>query len=231
MGRTDHDFFPKNLADKYRADDARVMETQQMLNEVESNQRHDGEKSYVQVIKTPVLGADGAVVGVQVIFWDVTDRMRAEDQLRESEARKRAIFESAMDCILFMDHEGRIVEANRAVLATFGHRPKELVDRDVADVLVPPDARARFRDHLSRYSGGGEMGSMLGRRQEATLIRKDNSQFVAELAVQPIPLQGTGGFAIFLRDITERKESERVLREAKDVAEAASRAKVCSSPT
>ncbi len=225
IGKTDYDLFPKTLADKYRADDDHVMQTQQVLNEVETTQFTGGDKAYVQVIKTPIYGTAGQVNGVQVIFWDVTNRMRAEDQLRESEARKRAILETAMDCIVLLDQNGHIVEANRAVWGTFGHQSEDLIGKEMESFLVAEGSRFVFRENLSRYSGDKQVASKSGQRQELLLRRKDDTEFVAELAAQPISLQGSGGFAIFLRDITDRKEAETILRHAKDAAEAASRAK------
>jgi PAS domain S-box-containing protein len=114
IGKTDHDLYPANLAQKYRADDLHVIQRRTVINDVERNQLPDGSTSYVQIIKMPIIDGRGGVVGIQGLFWDVTVRMQAEDELRESEARKRAIFETAVDCILFLDEAGTVVEVNRA---------------------------------------------------------------------------------------------------------------------
>lgn len=225
LGKTDFDFYPKELAEKYRADDTRVMHQRKEMNDVEVNQSADGTKSYVQVIKTPIADASGNVVGCQGIFWDVTERMRAEDELRESEARKGALFETAMDCIVFLDEHGVLVEVNRAALQTFGCKRAEIVGQEFADKFVTEVSRDRFRESLSRYSGAGEMGSMLGRRIEVVMLRKNGEEFIAEMATQPIPLKGSAGFAIVLRDITDRKRAEDALKRAKEAAESANRAK------
>jgi len=225
IGKTDHDLYPRNLADKYRADDLHVIEQRTVINDVERNQLPDGTTSYVQVIKMPIVGDEGEVVGIQGIFWDVTARMQAEDELRESEARKRAIFETAVDCILFLDEAGAVVEVNRAALRILQCTRQEVLGKEFADIFVTPIWQQRFRESLSRYQGDGEMGSMLGRRLEVELQRKTDEKFIAEIATQPIPLKGSAGFAIFLRDITEQKQHEETLRTAKEAAEAASHAK------
>ena len=224
-GKTDFDFYPKELAEKYRADDTRVMKQRLVINDVEVNQRADGAKSYVQVIKTPISNSAGNVVGIQGIFWDVTERMLAEDELRESEARKSALFETAMDCIAFLDEGGTIVEVNRAALQTFGCTRSETVGHEFAEEFVTPSSRERYRECLSQYRGAGEMGSMLGRRIELQMSRNGGEEFIAEMATQPIPLKGSTGFAIVVRDITDRKQAEDALRRAKDSAESANRAK------
>ncbi|MCO6455988.1 MAG: response regulator [Pirellulaceae bacterium] len=225
LGKTDFDFYPAALARKYRADDCRVMESGRMFEDVETNQRPDGSKSYVQVMKSPLCDADNRVVGIQCIFWDVTPRMQAEAELRESDIRKRAIFDAAMDCIIFTDQDGQIVELNRAAEHTFGFRRREVIGKNLAELFGSPEGRQRHQDNLARYSGAGELGSLIGRRIETTLLRRGNEPFLAEMATQPIPLRGSAGFAVFLRDITERKQAERALKEAKEAAEAANRAK------
>jgi len=225
IGKTDFDLYPPDLAEKYRADDLRVIQQREAFNAVECNQPPEGSTSYVQVIKMPITDAHDEVIAIQGIFWDVTERMQAEDQLRENEARKRAMFEAAMDCILILDQEGVIVEANPGALRTFGVKASELVGQPFSKLFAQPAQRDRYQTGLARYHGAGELGSMLGRRIEAELRRGDGEQFIAEMATQPIPLQRSAGFAIFLRDITERKRYETALHKAKEAAEAANRAK------
>ncbi len=82
-GKTDFDFFPRELAEKYRADDRQVLESGRVIDVVEQHVTPKGETLYVQTMKTPILGADGDPIGIQGIFWDVTERMRAEERLKE----------------------------------------------------------------------------------------------------------------------------------------------------
>jgi len=83
VGKKDFDFFPRDLAEKYRRDDRWVIESGEVLDVVEEHITPQGEKLYVQVMKTCLMSADGRPIGIQGIFWDVTDRVRAEEQLRE----------------------------------------------------------------------------------------------------------------------------------------------------
>ncbi len=82
-GKTDYDFLPRELAEKYRADDRRVLESRQVMDVVERHVTPKGETLYVQTMKTPILGSNGEPMGIQGIFWDVTERMRAEERLKE----------------------------------------------------------------------------------------------------------------------------------------------------
>ena len=225
LGKTDFDLFPKPLATKYRQDDRQVLEQRAKFEDTEIHQRPDGDRMHVQVLKVPLFDGQGQLAGVQGVFWDVTDQKRAEVELRESEARKRAILEAAIDCIVFTDESGRIVEFNRAAEATLGYTRREVVGHEMAEIFIPEHLRERHRANLLRYSGARELGSMLGRNLETEMVRKNGEVFVAEMVTQPIPLEGATAFAVFIRDITQRKQAEEALRHAKEAAEAASQSK------
>jgi len=87
VGKTDRDLFPPELADAYRRDDQRVMESQAPLNQEEEHQDPGREKVYVQVMKVPTFDNQGQVTGVMGIFWDISERRRAEEALQTSEKR------------------------------------------------------------------------------------------------------------------------------------------------
>jgi PAS domain-containing protein len=112
-------FFSKELAEKYRADDLHVVDTREILQAVEEHRLPTGERKFVEIIKAPMFNAAGAVTGVQVAFWDVTARKRAEEELSESESRNRAILQAALDSILTIDQQGKIVEFNPAAEESF----------------------------------------------------------------------------------------------------------------
>ncbi|MDQ2938778.1 MAG: PAS domain S-box protein, partial [Acidobacteriota bacterium] len=96
----------------------------------------DGSRVAVEV-NTRLVLKDNVPVGVQGIARDITKRKRAEDALRNSEARKRAILESALDCIITMDHQGMIVDWNPASEKTFGFTHEEASGRELAELIIP----------------------------------------------------------------------------------------------
>src|SRR5271170_2701031 len=136
---------------------------------------------------------------------------REEMELKRSEARKAAILESALDCIVTIDHEGCITEFNPAAERTFGHRRDEVMGKQLADLIIPPSLREKHREGFSRYLATGE-ARVLGKRIEMTAVRADGSEFPVELAITRIPLEGPPSFTGYLRDITERKRAEQELR-------------------
>jgi sigma-B regulation protein RsbU (phosphoserine phosphatase) len=84
VGKTDFDFFPKELAGKYQRDDRRVLETGQPYETVEEHQPPGGGKIYVQVVKTPLREPGGGILGLQGIFWDITQQRMAEEKIRKA---------------------------------------------------------------------------------------------------------------------------------------------------
>jgi PAS domain S-box-containing protein len=129
----------------------------------------------------------------------------------ESEARKRAVFESALDCIVTMDSHGRIVEFNPAAERTFGYDAEEVIGVDMAELIVPPDLRDAHRMGLTRYLHDGEP-HVLDSRIETLAARSDGSVFPVELAITRIDVPGEPMFTGHLRDITDRRRSEEELR-------------------
>jgi sigma-B regulation protein RsbU (phosphoserine phosphatase) len=86
VGKTDFDFFPAELAEKYQRDDRHVLETGQTYETVEEHQPPGGSKIYVHVVKTPLRKADGGLIGLQAIFWDITQQRMAEEKIRKANA-------------------------------------------------------------------------------------------------------------------------------------------------
>jgi GAF domain-containing protein len=105
------------------------------------------------------------------------EHARAEEDIRSSEARKGAILESALDCVIMIDHEGRTLEFNAAAERTFGYRSEDVLGKELAALIVPPQLRDRHRAALARWSGedkgGSGRGALLGERIEVIAMRKN----------------------------------------------------------
>jgi len=150
----------------------------------------------------PVLLESLAAIGGQI--GQYIDHSRTEDAVRISEASRAAMLESALDCIVAMDHEGLVVEFNPAAERTFGYRRADVVGRRLAEVMVPPALRERHRRGLAQYLATGE-GPLLGRRIEVPAMRSDGSEIPVELAITPVAGSDPPLFTAYLRDITDRK--------------------------
>jgi PAS domain S-box-containing protein len=164
----------------------------------------------------PFADATGRGVKWSGLSLDIEDRRPGERAQRDaalvgSEARQAAILSSALDCIVTIDHEGRITEFNPAAERTFGHRREQVLGKTLADVIIPPALREQHRQGMARYLATGQE-RVLGKRLELTAVRSDGSEFPVELAITRIPLEGPPSFTGYLRDITDRKRSEEALR-------------------
>ncbi|HEY0549415.1 MAG TPA: PAS domain S-box protein, partial [Verrucomicrobiae bacterium] len=84
VGKTDFDFFHPDLAAKYQHDDRHVIKSGKIFEAIEVNQAPGGERRYVNVIKSPIHDATGNIIGIQGICWDITERLRAEEDLRKA---------------------------------------------------------------------------------------------------------------------------------------------------
>src|SRR5918997_3954420 len=140
-------------------------------------------------------------------------RLEVEAALRASEALKGAILEAALDCVVTIDQDSRVVEWNPAAERTFGHPREVALGRDMAELIIPPELRESHRRGLARYLATGE-GPVLGRRVEVEALRADGSRFPAELAITPTSVGGRTLFTAHLRDITRRLAAERALAES-----------------
>lgn len=152
-----------------------------------------------------------ANIGIQI--GQFIERKQAEQARLESEARKTAILESALDCIITMDERGNIVEFNPAAERTFGYRREEVIGKEMAALIIPPPLREKHRQGLRHYLAAGE-GPIIGKRIEMPAMRAGGAEFPVELAVTRIPSDGPPMFTGYLRDITKRKQAERALSES-----------------
>jgi PAS domain S-box-containing protein len=138
-------------------------------------------------------------------------RRHAEDGVRASESRLRAMLEAALDAVVTMDGRGRVLGWNHAAETTFGYRADEAVGRDMADLIVPPALRAAHRKGLVRFLET-KHAVILDRRLELTGMHKKGTEFPVELTITSIDVPGPPTFTGYLRDITDRKQAEAELR-------------------
>ncbi|MEJ7746434.1 MAG: PAS domain S-box protein, partial [Luteimonas sp.] len=113
---------------------------------------------------------------------EIDVRRQAEEQLRQGETRKSAMFETALDCIVSTDHEDRIIEFNAAAERTFGYRREDVLGRDMVALIIPPAYRERHRAGMAHYLATGE-GPVLDKRLELSALHADGHEFPVELTV------------------------------------------------
>ena len=147
---------------------------------------------------------DDKVDGVVVTFVDISERRRAEEALRESEARMRAVIDGVADAIVTINEAGIIQSVNLATTRMFGYGADELIGHSV-NGLAPESRRSQYDGYMQRYlrTGGSEISN-----REVEARRKDGSTFPAELTVSEIRLDEERLFIGFVRDLSERRRFE-----------------------
>ncbi len=181
--------------------------------------RADGEVRWLDVQFEPVV-AGSETVRFAGVFRDITDRKRAEHQLRRSEETHREILDGARDSIYVLDEDGTFLTVNASTAEMLGRDRSDLTGRPITDVI---DAE---RTDLSEAKAALEAAaSGEPRRIELWCQRADGTSFPKDLRLQPATYFGDDVVLGVGRDITDRKERERALREAKEAAEKASRLK------
>jgi PAS domain S-box-containing protein len=154
------------------------------------------------------------------------ERREAGRQIEASNERRKAILDAALDCVITIDHRGRVVEFNPAAERTFGMRAEEAVGREMAGLIIPPSLRERHRAGMARLLATGEP-RIVDQRLELSAVRANGTEFPVELTVTRIDLPGPPMFTGYVRDITDRKRAEAELRASRArIVEAADAARL-----
>jgi PAS domain S-box-containing protein len=135
------------------------------------------------------------------------ERLKRDEDLLRGEDRLRATVEAALDCIISMDADGRVIEFNPAAERCFGYTRDQALGRPLAELMIPERFREQHVRGLAHYRATAGSAYM-GRRIEVTGMRADGSEFPAELAITATRGQEGDIFIGYLRDITERKQAE-----------------------
>jgi diguanylate cyclase (GGDEF)-like protein/PAS domain S-box-containing protein len=175
--------------------------------------RKDGKQFWGDVTLSLVRDTEGKPDFYFAMLEDVTERLEAIERLKDSEERKGAILESAIDCIIALDSEGRIVEFNPAAERTFGYKRDQALGKPVVDLLIAPEARDTIRGGLQQFVATGEPGP-IGQRVETAGVRADGSPIPIELAVSVFQQDGRPMFTVAMRDLSERERAEAARRES-----------------
>ena len=166
-----------------------------------------------------------SLANLVVVALADADRRQAVQNLAESEARARLMLDSAHDCFIGMDSDGRIVSWNAQAGTTFGWSRDEVIGRQLSDTIIPVGFRPAHIEGLRRFHLTGE-APIVNRRLELRGLHRDGHEFPIEITVTTPVRAGRGYFfGAFVRDISERLQHEDELRKAKESAEAATRAK------
>ena len=169
-----------------------------------------GETIFCQWFNTPIIDEAGNTIAVFSLVQDITERKRAEEELKESEERYKELFDRSLDCVYTHDFEGNFISANQTALDLFGYTKEEITSLNFAFLLTEDELLKAFnalrdiikkgvQDGISEYKVKNKKGDYLYIESTGSLLYKDG---------KPHAIMGTA------RDITERKRAEEEKRKA-----------------
>jgi two-component system sensor kinase FixL len=170
----------------------------------------DGRERDIEWFDAPLAVAQGELFGLLCTGQDITERKQVEERLKQSEAGFRAVVDTAVDAIITIDEHGIVQMVNPAAERLFGYTAGEMIGRNII-LLMPSPYREEHDGYLARYLATGEKRIIdIGR--EVIGLRKDGTTFPMDLAVTETFLGDQRFFVGFLRDITERRQTEERFR-------------------
>ena len=201
-GKTDFDLFPNALAEKYRRDDVRVLLAEKP-EEIEETYTSGGEKFYVRTLKTPIRNDQGEVSGLLGIFWDITERKRAEESLRLTQF----CFDKASIGIHRIDEAGRILDVNEQECRNLGYTREALCRLTVFDI-DPDYTPDRYADLMAK------LRQIRAHTIETRHQRRNGEIYPVQLQLNFTQYEDQEFIVAFEEDITQRKQAEAALRES-----------------
>ena len=207
-GKTDYDFAPKELAEKYRADDKRIMKSGK-TEHIEEKYMQDGVGVWIHTVKTSVKNEKGNIVGILGIFWDITERKKAEEALKYERDLTQTIFEIVPDLIYFKDSKARFHRVSSRFCDLFRCGIEDIIGKTDLELFPEEIAKKSYRDDLHVI----KTGIPLINKEEGGELRDGVKTWFLTTKVPWLDKEGNriGLFGIS-RDTTERKQAEEAMQ-------------------
>ena len=223
LGKTDFDLSPRPLAEQYWADNLAVMQTRQPIEKDEVQIKPDGTKSWIHIIKVPLIDTDGRVTGTQGMYWDITAQKETEAALAYERDLLGALLGNVDDNIYFKDRESRFIRVSRVLAQKFGLAdPVEAAGKTDFDFFTAEHAQPAFDDEQTIIRTGQPM---IGKVEKETW--GDGTETWG--LTTKVPMRDGAGEIIgtcgVTKDITALKRVEQELTTAKAAAEVAVKTK------
>ncbi len=208
-GKTDTEIFPPETAARFKQNDERALESEKGMQTVETLQQEDGILHYSLVTKFPIPGPDGNTALIGGTAFDITERLQAEEALRESEERFRAMVSQATAGIIRQDAEGSLIFVNQAFCNMLGYTELELLGKTTWEFTYADDIEENKHLYERMMTEG------IPFKIEKRLIRADGSVIWVDVSVDPVmDAAGNPQSAVAVEvDITGRKQAEADLQQ------------------
>ena len=209
IGRTDGDYCPPALAERYAADDRTVMETGRSLTNLEEGGRDaKGALRWLLTTKIPLLDSNGHVTGIVGISRDITERKRTEEALRESESRYRLLLETLNEGVWAVDQRGATVFVNPRMVAMLGYEEGEMLGRSISSFMEEP-APLEAHQPSERARGGGVD------QVDRIFVCKNGNRIATRMKTAPVVSEAGDplGMIASVMDLTEQRAAETAVEQ------------------
>lgn len=166
----------------------------------------DGTKKWFELSLQPI------PEGIFILSIDITERKKNEEEIRNSEEKRRLIMNAALDAIICIDTAGYVTFWNPQAENIFGWTAADVMGKFLTDIIIPDRYKQRHDEGMKRYLSTGQ-SQMLRRVNEFSGLRADRTEFPIELIVMPVQQGEEHFFCAFIRDITERINARKELQE------------------
>lgn len=208
LGKTDFDFYPKDLATSYFEHEQRIIQTEENVRNEENLQLDmDQKEQWLSTTKLAVHDPHGQVIGLIGIERNITERKQAEQKLRESEQKYRTLVNAMADGV-FVAQEERFVYTNTALPELLGYTVEEF-ERMTFEQVISPEYLAMWTERYRKRIAGEKPEAIY----QVQLMNKTQTEKIwVELRANPIFYNEKPAVLGIIRDITERKRAEEKLR-------------------
>ncbi|MGA9120012.1 MAG: response regulator [Bacteroidota bacterium] len=173
----------------------------------------DGREIPIDDSAGPIRSPAGEITGVVLVFRDVTERRRSEEALRQSQSQLSGIVGSAMDAIVTVDTDFRILLFNEAAEKMFGISVREALGQKV-DRFIPERFKSAHELHIENFGASGVTRRQMGNMGLVFGVRMNGEEFPIEASISQIEVGGKKFFTVILRDVSDRNRLEEQLRQA-----------------
>jgi len=201
--------FGKEEAKKFREDDQKVMKSTKRVIIEEKITDSQKNEIWLETIKSPIFDESGKVLGTVGIARDITEHKQAEEGLRESQYRYGLIFNGSRDAIFLTGADAQFVDVNDAATVLTGYTKSELRRMSIPDLHEKVDLHA-YETYFESIMAGKSALS------EAKILKKDGTKIDTEFSNTRITISGIPFMHTVARDITDRKQTEKALRESEN---------------
>lgn len=170
----------------------------------------DGSRYQIFENGAPIYGDSGVIVGVLLVFRDITQSHKLKNQLKESAQRLQRVVDTSMDAVIVIDEHGNVEEWNPAAVSMFGWSNQEIRQRPLHESIIPEEFR---QQHLAGVAQlvNSNCSTVQAKRIESLALHRDGHTFPIELAMTSIRTENGWIFNAYIRDLSDQKQKEKVI--------------------